>query len=98
MSYFVVTRERGPAWDHSRPMDEQKAWAEHAAFMNSLVDKGFVVLGGPLGDGLRVLLVIDAENEAAIRSRIDEDPWTPMRLLPIAGIEPWRILLGEGPA
>jgi len=62
--------------------------------MNQLVDEGFVVLGGPIGDGGRVLLVVSADSEAAIRRRIDSDPWTPLRLLPIASVEPWQVLLG----
>ena len=48
--FAVVQRQRGPAWDLSRPMEEQVGWAEHAAFMNGLVDRGFVALGGPVGD------------------------------------------------
>ncbi|TMC46479.1 MAG: hypothetical protein E6J23_02780, partial [Chloroflexi bacterium] len=95
MSSFLVTRERGPAWDDSRSMTEQVAWLEHAAFMNLLVDEGFVVLGGPVGEGKRVLLVVSADSEAAIRRRIEADPWTPLRLLPIATIEAWRVLLGS---
>ena len=94
MSSFVVTRERGPAWDHSRAMVDQVAWPEHAAFMKQLVDEGFVLLGGPLGEGDRVLLVISADREAAILRRIDADPWTPLQLLPIARVEPWQVLLG----
>jgi uncharacterized protein YciI len=93
--YFAVTRERGSAWDGSRPMPEQEQWAAHAAFMNALVDDGFVVLGGPLGDGSRTLLIVDADSEQAIRTRLATDPWTPMGLLVIATIEPWKILLGE---
>jgi uncharacterized protein YciI len=78
-------------------MRDQVRWPEHAAFLDRLVDEGFVVLGGPLGDGERVLLVVSAESEAAIRRRIDADPWTPLRLLPIARIEPWQVLLGTPP-
>jgi hypothetical protein len=63
MGHFVVTEERGPSWDASRPRREQDGWDAHAAFMDALVEDGFVVLGGPLGDGLRVLLVTGAASE-----------------------------------
>ena len=76
-------------------MTDQVAWPEHAAFMNLLVDEGFIVLGGPVGEGERVLLVVSADNETAIRRRIEADPWTPLGLLPIATIEAWRVLLGS---
>ena len=98
VTYFAVLRERGPAWDHSRPLTEQQRWDEHAAFMNALTDDGFVVLGGPLGDGNTTLLIVRAENEEAIHERLAADPWTPMRLLRAARVEPWQILLGHAPS
>jgi uncharacterized protein YciI len=76
-------------------MREQENWDAHARFMNALVDDGFVVLGGPLGDGLEVLLIIAAESEKEIRTRLADDPWTPMELLPIAKVERWEVLLGR---
>jgi len=77
-------------------MREQLGWDKHAAFMDALAADGFVVLGGPLGDGSRILLIVDAEDEADITARLADDPWTPMGLLRIATIEPWEILLSTG--
>src|SRR2546428_12785505 len=95
MKYFLVTRERGPAWNRSCSMREQEEWAGHAVFMNKLAEEGFIVLGGPLGDGSRILLVVRADSENAIETLLSADPWTPMELLKIAKIEPWEILLGN---
>jgi hypothetical protein len=95
-SLYVVTRVRGPVWDASRPMREQDGWAEHARFMDDLAVSGFVVLGGPLGEGERTLLVIEAPDETAIRSRLDADPWTDAGLLAVESVEPWTILLEGG--
>ena len=81
MGYFVVTEERGPSWDASRPRREQDEWDVHASFMDGLVDQGFVVLGGPVGDGVRVLLVIESEDERQVEARLDEDPWMEMGIL-----------------
>ena len=97
MGYFAVVRERGAAWDEARPMREQDRWDGHAAFMDALADEGFIVRGGPLGEGnRRFLLMFDAPSEEAIRSRLDDDPWTPAEMLRIASIDPWEILLGDG--
>ena len=93
MGHFVVTEERGPSWDASRPRREQDDWDAHAAFMDALVEDGFVVLGAPLGDGLRVLLVTEAESERDVAARLAEDPWMPMGILRVAAIEPWAVLL-----
>jgi uncharacterized protein YciI len=92
--HFAVYREHGPAWDDSRPRWEQERWAEHAAYMNGLVDEGFVLLGGPLEGGPRVLLVMAATSPEEVEGRLAGDPWTPMGLLRVAAIEPWQILLG----
>jgi uncharacterized protein YciI len=92
--YYAVTRECGESWDASLPMRKQEKWDEHAEFMDALVDEGFIVLGGPLGDGEKFLLIIDAESEQEINARLAEDPWTPMGLLRIAKVERWEILLG----
>jgi hypothetical protein len=95
VTYYAVTRERGERWDASLTMREQEKWDEHAVFMNALVDDGFVVLGGPLGDGVKILLIIDAESEQEIDARLADDPWTPMGLLRIAKVEHWEIQLGD---
>jgi uncharacterized protein YciI len=85
--------ESGPSWDASRDRREQDAWDEHAAFMDGLVDDGFIVLGGPIGDGERTMHAIEAADEREIEERFAADPWAPMALLRIAKIEPWSIWL-----
>ena len=91
--YYAVRRVRGPAWKAGAAMREQALWAEHAAFMNALAAEGFVVLGGPLGDGVEILLIVDASSEDAVRTRLAGDPWASARLLEIVRVEPWTILL-----
>jgi len=79
-------------------MAEQERWAEHAAFMDRLAEEGFVVLGGPLGDGVNILLIVDADTEEAIQARLAADPWASMGLLSVTNVEPWEIRLRGGPA
>jgi uncharacterized protein YciI len=75
-------------------MREQVLWDAHAQFMNALAAESFVILGGPIGeDGEETLLVIDAESEMTLRTRLATDPWTQIGLLEIARVEPWTILL-----
>ena len=64
--FHVVLRRSGPEWDPSRPMEEQSDWPAHASFMDGLVDAGFVVLGGPLADGHRVVHAVEADAERAV--------------------------------
>lgn len=90
--FFVVERRRGPQWDPSRPMEEQTDWPAHAEFMDGLVDTGFVVLGGPLVDEERVILVIEADSEADVRATLARDPWSGTHLA-VESVEPWTIRL-----
>src|SRR4051812_43963777 len=93
VAMFLVVRVRsGPEWDAARPLEEQEGWDEHAAFMDRLVDDGFVVLGGPLADEHRVALVIEAESEGVVNATLGRDPWTGSHLVTDA-VEPWTIRL-----
>jgi uncharacterized protein YciI len=93
VTLFVVEHANGPGYHPGRDRRQQDRWDEHAAFMDALVDDGFVLMGGPLGDGSRVLLVVEALDEAEIRSRLAEDPWEPLHVLTIERIEPWTLWL-----
>jgi uncharacterized protein YciI len=98
MSYFAVTREAGPAWTDGKGITEQPALSDHAAFMNTLADQGFVLFGGPLAGSeqgrLRALLIVDAQSEAEIHRRLADDPWAPTEQFLTTSIEPWNILVG----
>ena len=94
--FHVVLRRSGPQWDPSQPMEEQSDWAAHASFMDGLVDEGFIVLGGPLADEHRVVHVVEAESEDAVRATLARDPWSETHLQ-VDAIEPWTIRLdGRG--
>jgi uncharacterized protein YciI len=93
VTLFVLTEVAGPTWDAARQRREQDGWNEHAAFMDALVEDGLVVLGGPLGDGERVLLVLEAGDEQEIEARLAEDPWIKDATLQVDSIEPWTVWL-----
>jgi uncharacterized protein YciI len=90
--FLVVLRRSGPEYDHSKPLEEQSGWAEHAAFMDALVDDGFIVLGGPLADEMRTAHAVEAESEDAIRERLARDPWSGTHLV-VDSIDQWTIRL-----
>ena len=95
--FFAVRLERCGPWDWSRDLHEQDGFAEHARFMDSLVDEGFIVLGGPLQSGREVLHAISAPSEEAIRQHLAEDNWARNGMLTVKSIEAWTILLdGRG--
>jgi uncharacterized protein YciI len=97
MANFAVRLVHGPGWDSSQQIRDQQGWAEHAAFMDRLVDDGFIILGGPVGDGEQTLHVVDAEDENDIRARLAADPWAVAGLLRIGTVEPWALWLDSRP-
>jgi uncharacterized protein YciI len=90
--FFVIERRRGPDWDPSAPLEGQSGWEKHAAFMDGLVDDGFIVLGGPLADQHRVVLAIEAASEDEVRATLARDPWHESHLV-VESVDPWTIRL-----
>jgi uncharacterized protein YciI len=65
--------------------------------MDGLVDDGFIILGGPVGDGEQTLHAVEAADENEIRTRFAADPWAAAGLLQIGTVEPWELWLDGRP-
>ena len=70
MANFAVRLRARPGLGPLAPDPGTGRLDEHAAFMDGLVDDGFVVLGGPVGDGEQTLHVVEAADENDIRARL----------------------------
>jgi hypothetical protein len=93
MAMFLVVLDRsGPQRHPSRPLEEQSRWGEHAAFMDELVDSGFIVVGGPLADEYRSVHVVETGSEEELRATFARDLWSETHLQ-VAAIDPWTIRL-----
>jgi uncharacterized protein YciI len=93
LAFFAVMMVHGPGWDDARPIREQVGWDAHARFMDELVAQGFVVLGGPLQDEARALLIVETEDLAELHARLHDDPWEQAGLLYAGEVHPWTIWL-----
>ena len=97
LTTFAVIRAAGPGWTDGGIFD-QAGVTEHAAFMNTLADRGFVLFAGPLAgtehERVRGLLIVNADDEDEIHRRLADDPWIPTAQLVTVSIEPWHILVG----
>ena len=89
--FHVVLRQSGPEFDRALPLEQQSGWEEHAAFMDSLLEGGVIVLGGPLPNG-RVAHAIEAASEEELRAIWARDPWHASHLV-LESVEPWEIRL-----
>lgn len=95
MQTFMVTSTAGPNRDLTRDTRQQPHWDDHAAFIDGLVDNGFIFLGGPLVDEGGAVIVVQAEDEASVRSVLANDPWYQHGILTLASIKRWQIFIDE---
>jgi uncharacterized protein YciI len=93
MATFAVRVVHGPSWDSRREIREQRGWDSHAAFMDALVDDGFVILGGPVGYDHGALHLVESADEQDVRARLGKDPWVESGVLLVGSVEPWLIWL-----
>jgi len=89
--FHVIVRQAGPEFDPALPLEQQTRWEAHAAYMDSLVADGQIVLGGPLPNG-RVAHAMQANSEEELRAVWARDPWHESHLV-LESVEPWEIRL-----
>ncbi len=95
MPHYLVRLGHGPAWDPTLPRRAQEGFGAHAAFMDALVDRGRILLGGPIGndvDAGDALLVVVADDESAVHSALAQDPWRGT-VLTITSVQRWWLWL-----
>ena len=90
----LVAYVPGPQWNDAKPRREQEGWDAHAAFMDSLTEEGVIIQGGPLNER-RALLVMQLDDEPAVRRELAADPWHDS-VLAIEYVEPWTLWLPSG--
>jgi uncharacterized protein YciI len=95
MSLFLVESKAGPRRNLSIGTREQDYWDDHAAFIDALVDDGFIALGGPFPDEGGAVLVVRAESESEVRHRLESDPWYRNGILTLVAIHRWEIFIDE---
>jgi uncharacterized protein YciI len=100
-STFIVTSAAGVHRDQAKGTREQPYWDEHTAFIDQLVEEGFIVLGGPLPDVGGAVLLVRADSAAAVRKRLRRDPWYVLGILALQSVRRWEIFIdrwvGSGP-
>lgn len=98
MAVFAVTTQKGPNWDHRRDIREQQSWAQHAKFADELVERGVIIVGGPIGDESDndiALIAVEALDESEVVSIFSNDPWTVGGVFQIKDVRPWTWWLGR---
>ena len=96
---FIAISSAGPNRDQSKGTREQPFWDEHAAFIDRLVDEGFILMGGPLVDERGMphgaLLIVNGEDENEVREKLKNDPWARHGILKLDSVKRWQIFIDK---
>jgi uncharacterized protein YciI len=94
---FAAISTVGPNRDPSKGVREQPFWGEHEAFIDQLVEEGFILMGGPLlderGTARGALLIVKAEDENEVREKLKNDPWFEKGILKLDCLKRWQIFV-----
>ena len=68
--------------------------ADHLAYMGRLHEAGAVLLGGPIDDGGRAMVLLRADSEQAVERIVADDPYTAAGVGADHRIRPWNVVVG----
>lgn len=89
---LVVTFDAGPTWAHG-PVREQPGWDVHAAFVDDLVERGTIVMGGPFADDSGSMLLIEGLDVAGAERLLAADPFIRNGVFALDRIRTWDVFV-----
>lgn len=96
MATFAVTTARGDNWDPRLGIREQRGWDAHADYADGLVERGVVIVGGPVesaDEDVVGLLAMQAADADEIHAIFAKDPWVSSGVLRVDDVRPWLLWL-----
>ncbi len=72
---LLVTFRNGPSWVAGRTTREQPDWDKHADFIDELVERGTMVMGGPFDDYSGAMILLEGVGADEARSILVDDPF-----------------------
>ena len=91
----VLVRFRaGPAWGDGS-IREQPGWDEHADFVDDLVARGIMVMGGPFADYSGSATVLENVTEEEARDLVAADPFVANGVFVVDDVRAWKVYVDE---
>lgn len=91
---FVGFVQRTEKWDNSKEPQEHEGFPDHAAFMGSLEEKGFIAMAGLMLPSSEIIFVFLAESEDEVRATMARDPWQISGLARLVRLEETMFRIG----
>jgi uncharacterized protein len=84
----IVRIRRGVAWGGGPP-EAQPGWEEHAAWIDTHVDRGTIVMGGPFSDNSGAMLVLEGIGVEEVEPLFATDPFVQNGVFVVAEVREW---------
>ncbi len=89
---LLVTFRTGPSWAGGTSR-EQPDWPAHAAFIDELVERGTMVMGGPFNDYSGAMLLLEDVGAGEVRAILADDPFVKNGVFVLDEIREWTIFV-----
>ena len=87
----VIVRVRpGPTWGEGPPED-QPGWDEHAAFIDDLVERGLMFMGGPYADNSGSMTLWEGVTAGDLRELLRDDPFVRNGVFELEDVIDWVV-------
>ena len=91
---MLVRFRAGPTWTSGTPED-QPDWEAHAAFVDGLVARGTMVMGGPFADYSGSLILLENVTEDEARDLVAGDPFIANGVFVLEDVRAWNVYVDE---
>jgi uncharacterized protein YciI len=86
----VVRVSAGPAWAGGPPED-QPGWDAHATFIDDLVARGLMIMGGPYTDNSGTLMLFEGLRAGEVRQLLLADPFVLNGVFELEDVRDWTV-------
>jgi uncharacterized protein len=91
---IVVRLGAGRTWV-SGPPEDQEGWEEHAEFVDELIARGTMVMGGPFADHSGSLIFLEGVGEVEARALLARDPFVLNGVFVLEELRAWNVYVDE---
>jgi uncharacterized protein YciI len=90
----LVILRAGPSWE-SGPPEDQPDWDAHAEWVDSLIEKGTFVMGGPFGDYSGSVNLLEGLTAEDAEQLIATDPFVRNGVFELDSVRDWTVYVDE---
>jgi uncharacterized protein YciI len=90
----MVRFRAGPTWT-SGSVREQPDWDAHAEFVDALIERGTMVMGGPFSDNSGSMSLLEGVGADEARRILEEDPFMQNGVFELDEIREWTVFVDE---